>query len=56
MCILASRVILHVEMLCSIISQLLDGASPEAQAEAAKDPATAAIMGGINPRIFWSAA
>ena len=37
-------------MLCSLISQLLDGASPEDQAEAAKDPATAAIMGGINPQ------
>lgn len=40
----------HVEMLCSLVSQLLDGASPEAQAEAAKDPVTAAIMGGINPQ------
>lgn len=40
----------HVEMLCSLISQLLNGASPEDQAEAAKDPAVAAIMGGINPQ------
>jgi len=40
----------HVEMLCSLISQLLDGASPEDQAEAAKDPVTASIMGGINPQ------
>ncbi|MBD7938993.1 MULTISPECIES: manganese catalase family protein [Cytobacillus] len=40
----------HVEMLCSLISQLLDGASPEDQAEAAKDPTLAAIMGGINPQ------
>lgn len=40
----------HVEMLCSLISQLLDGASPEDQAKAAKDPATAAIMGGIDPQ------
>ncbi len=40
----------HVEMLCSLISQLLDGASPEDQAEAAKDPALAAIMGGVNPQ------
>ncbi|MGN7313379.1 manganese catalase family protein [Alkalicoccobacillus gibsonii] len=39
----------HVEMLCALISQLLDGASPEEQAKAAEDPATAAIMGGINP-------
>lgn len=40
----------HVEMLCSLISQLLDGASPEDQAEAAKDPTMAAIMGGVNPQ------
>lgn len=40
----------HVEMLCSLISQLLDGASPEDQAEAAKDPQIAAIMGGVNPQ------
>lgn len=40
----------HVEMLCSLISQLLDGASPDDQAEAAKDPTIAAIMGGVNPQ------
>lgn len=40
----------HVEMLCSLISQLLDGASPDDQAEAAKDLATAAILGGMNPQ------
>jgi Mn-containing catalase len=40
----------HVEMLCSLISQLLDGASPEDQAKAAEDPEMAAIMGGINPQ------
>ncbi|WP_054955139.1 manganese catalase family protein [Paenibacillus dakarensis] len=40
----------HVEMLCAMISQLLDGASPEDQQEAAKDPAMAAIMGGVNPQ------
>lgn len=40
----------HVEMLCSLISQLLDGASPDDQAEAAKDPAIAAILGGMNPQ------
>ncbi|MBD7968603.1 manganese catalase family protein [Paenibacillus gallinarum] len=40
----------HVEMLCAMISQLLDGASPEDQEEAAKDPVTAAIMGGMNPQ------
>ena len=35
----------HVEMLCSLICQLLDGASPEQQSEAAKDPTLAAING-----------
>ncbi|PPA70955.1 manganese catalase family protein [Jeotgalibacillus proteolyticus] len=40
----------HVEMLCALISQLLEGASPEDQAKAAEDPAIAAIMGGINPQ------
>lgn len=40
----------HVEMLCALISQLLDGAKPEDQEQAAKDPVTAAIMGGINPQ------
>jgi Mn-containing catalase len=40
----------HVEMLCALISQLLDGASPEDQAKAAEDPTTAAIMGGVNPQ------
>ncbi|MCM3594953.1 manganese catalase family protein [Metabacillus idriensis] len=40
----------HVEMLCSLISQLMDGASPEDQSRAAEDPAMAAIMGGINPQ------
>jgi len=40
----------HVEMLCTMISQLMDGASPEDQVKAAEDPAMAAIMGGINPQ------
>lgn len=40
----------HVEMLCSLISQLLDGASPDDQAKATKDPATAAILGGMDPQ------
>ena len=39
----------HVEMLCSLISQLLDGTTPSAQDEAAKNPTMAAIMGGVNP-------
>ncbi|HWL13202.1 MAG TPA: manganese catalase family protein [Ureibacillus sp.] len=40
----------HVEMLCNLISQLLDGASPAEQIEAAKDPMIAAIIGGTNPQ------
>jgi Mn-containing catalase len=40
----------HVEMLCSLISQLLDEASPEDQEKAAEDPQIAAIMGGVNPQ------
>ncbi|MFS0869197.1 manganese catalase family protein [Paenibacillus xylanilyticus] len=40
----------HVEMLCALISQLLDGATPAEQQKAAEDPVTAAIMGGINPQ------
>ncbi|WP_404405741.1 manganese catalase family protein [Jeotgalibacillus malaysiensis] len=40
----------HVEMLCSLISQLLDNASPEDQEKAAQDPEMAAIMGGVNPQ------
>lgn len=38
----------HVEMLCALISQLLDGAKPEDQEQAAKDPVTAAIMGELT--------
>ncbi|MBT2770905.1 manganese catalase family protein [Halomonas sp. ISL-60] len=37
-------------MLCALISQLLDGATPAEQQKAAEDPVTAAIMGGINPQ------
>lgn len=40
----------HVEMLCNLISQLLDGISPAEQIEAAKDPMIAAILGGTNPQ------
>ncbi|KSU84570.1 MULTISPECIES: manganese catalase family protein [Fictibacillus] len=40
----------HVEMLCALIGQLMDGATPEDQSEAAKDPQLAAIMGGVDPQ------
>lgn len=45
----------HVEMLCALISQLLDGAKPEDQEQAAKDPVTAAIMGELTRSTCWSA-
>ncbi|KAA9001000.1 manganese catalase family protein [Paenibacillus spiritus] len=40
----------HVEMLCTMISQLLDGAPADQVDEAAKDPLLAAVMGGMNPQ------
>ncbi|WP_138493617.1 manganese catalase family protein [Paenibacillus pinistramenti] len=40
----------HVEMLCTMISQLLDGAPAAEVDEAAKDPLIAAALGGMNPQ------
>jgi Mn-containing catalase len=42
--------IAHVEMLATMIAQLLDHAPVEEQEEAAKDPVVGAIMGGMNPQ------
>lgn len=42
--------IAHVEMLCTMISQLLDGAPADMQEEAAKDPIMGAVLGGMNPQ------
>jgi Mn-containing catalase len=42
--------IAHVEILSTMIAQLLDGAPVAAQEEAAKNPAVAAVMGGMNPQ------
>ncbi|WP_170007137.1 manganese catalase family protein [Bacillus fonticola] len=42
--------IAHVEMLCTMISRLLDGAPVEDQEEAAKDPLIGAVLGGMNPQ------
>jgi Mn-containing catalase len=42
--------IAHVEMLATMIAQLLDNAPVAAQEEAAKNPAVAAVMGGMNPQ------
>ncbi|PZD96487.1 manganese catalase family protein [Paenibacillus sambharensis] len=40
----------HVEILATMIAQLLDDAPVTAQEEAAKDPIIAAAMGGMNPQ------
>ncbi|USB33942.1 manganese catalase family protein [Paenibacillus sp. YPG26] len=40
----------HVEMLCTMISQLLDGAPADQVEEMAKDPLIAAALGGMNPQ------
>ncbi|MCD8787436.1 manganese catalase family protein [Staphylococcus gallinarum] len=40
----------HIEMLATMVSRLLEGTSLEEQEEAMKDPATAAIMSGMNPQ------
>ncbi len=40
----------HIEMLCTMIARLLDGAPVETVEKAAKDPIMAAILGGMNPQ------
>jgi Mn-containing catalase len=40
----------HVEMLCTMIAQLLDGAPADQVDEAAKDPLIASVLGGMNPQ------
>ncbi|WP_175616010.1 manganese catalase family protein [Piscibacillus halophilus] len=40
----------HVEMLATMIAQLLDNAPVEEQEEAAKDPIINSVMGGMNPQ------
>ncbi|MGK9185178.1 manganese catalase family protein [Priestia filamentosa] len=42
--------IAHVEMLATMIAQLLDKAPVEEQEQAAKDPIIASAMGGMNPQ------
>lgn len=46
----ATEEIGHVEIIATMISQLLDKAPLSAQEEAVKDPAIAAVMGGMNPQ------
>ncbi|MBM6618194.1 manganese catalase family protein [Bacillus suaedaesalsae] len=40
----------HVEMLATMIAQLLDKAPVEEQEQATKDPIIASVMGGMNPQ------
>ncbi|RSL30819.1 manganese catalase family protein [Salibacterium salarium] len=42
--------IAHVEMLATMIAQLLDSAPVETQEEASQDPILDAVMGGMNPQ------
>ncbi len=46
----ATEELAHVEMIATMIARLLEGAPEEAQLDAAKDPMTAAILGGTNPQ------
>lgn len=46
----ATEEIGHVEMLATMVARLLEGAPATTVAEAAKDPATAAILGGMDPQ------
>ncbi|SET98081.1 Mn-containing catalase [Salinibacillus kushneri] len=42
--------IAHVEMIATMIAQLLDGAPAKEQENAAKDPVVEAVLGGMNPQ------
>ncbi|PRX99831.1 manganese catalase family protein [Allonocardiopsis opalescens] len=46
----ATEEIGHVEMLATMVARLLEGAPADVTAKAAKDPVTAAILGGMNPQ------
>ena len=46
----ATEEIGHVEMLATMVARLLEGAPATTMAEAVKDPATAAILGGMDPQ------
>lgn len=47
---IATEEIAHVEMLATMIAQLLDGAPAGDQEMGAQDPAVAAVLGGMNPQ------
>ncbi|SDZ81197.1 Mn-containing catalase [Thalassobacillus cyri] len=42
--------IAHVEMIATMIAQLLDGAPAHDQEQAAQDPVVEAVLGGMNPQ------
>jgi Mn-containing catalase len=42
--------IAHVEMLATMIARLLEKGPVDAQEQAARDPAVAAVLGGMNPQ------
>ncbi len=46
----AAEEIMHVEMLATMVGLLLNGTSPEQQAQGAANPAVAAVLGGMNPQ------
>ncbi|MUL42005.1 catalase [Streptomonospora sp. PA3] len=46
----ATEEIGHVEMLATMVGRLLEGAPDDITAEAVKDPAVAAVVGGMNPQ------
>lgn len=47
---IATEEIAHVEMIATMIAQLLDGAPANDQDAAANDPAVHAVLGGMNPQ------
>ncbi|WP_456277740.1 manganese catalase family protein [Bacillus sp. AK128] len=47
---IATEEIAHVEMIATMIAQLLDGAPAGDQDQAATDPAVQAVLGGMNPQ------
>lgn len=47
---IATEEIGHVEMLATMVARLLEGAPDNVMAEAVKDPAVGAIVGGMNPQ------
>ncbi|GAA1778617.1 MULTISPECIES: manganese catalase family protein [Streptomonospora] len=47
---IATEEIGHVEMIATMVGRLLEGAPDDVTAEAVKEPAVAAVVGGMNPQ------